>query len=134
MKKEEQLLNDLTELIKETQKNKVDWKVDCQTTEYNDLQEKPVHEEEGERLLITYEQIFTCGQKKKSCNLLFMPPMGIRFYDVDTLAPYAVKADQMLTYEVHMLWLTILEKCKDKSERIKLDVSPRKLVLEQGAI
>lgn len=39
MKKEEQLLNDLTELIKETQKNKVDWKVDCQTTEYNDLQE-----------------------------------------------------------------------------------------------
>ena len=44
MKKEEQLLNDLTELIKETQKNKVDWKVDCQTTEYNDLQEKPVHE------------------------------------------------------------------------------------------
>lgn len=153
MKKEEQLLNDLTELIKETQKNKVDWKVDCQTTEYNDLQEKPVHEEDGECwivdecfvsyecthkgkdfLLITYEQIFTCGQKKKSCNLLFMPPMGIRFYDVDTLAPYAVKADQMLTYEAHMLWLTILEKCKDKSERIKLDVSPRKLVLEQGAI
>lgn len=84
--------------------------------------------------MITYEQIFTCGQKKKSCNLLFMPPMGIRFYDVDTLAPYAVKADQMLTYEAHMLWLTILEKCKDKSERIKLDVSPRKLVLEQGAI
>lgn len=39
MKKEEELLNDLTELIKETQKNKVDWKVDCQTTEYNDLQE-----------------------------------------------------------------------------------------------
>ena len=36
MKKEEELLNDLTELIKETQKNKVDWKVDCQTTEYND--------------------------------------------------------------------------------------------------
>ncbi len=116
MKKEEQLLNDLTELIKETQKNKVDWKVDCQTTEYNDLQEKPVHEEDGERwivdecfvsyecthkgkdfLLITYEQIFTCGQKKKSCNLLFMPPMGIRFYDVDTLAPYAVKA-----YVLHM--------------------------------
>ena len=92
------------------------------------------YQKEKDFLLITYEQIFTCGQKKKSCNLLFMPPMGIRFYDVDTLAPYAVKADQMLTYEAHMLWLTILEKCKDKSERIKLDVSPRKLVLEQGAI
>ena len=52
MKKEEQLLNDLTELIKETQKNKVDWKVDCQTTEYNDLQEKPVHEEDGERWIV----------------------------------------------------------------------------------
>ena len=83
MKKEEQLLNDLTELIKETQKNKVDWKVDCQTTEYNDLQEKPVHEEEGERwivdecfvsyecthkgtdfLLITYEQIYKIPEAK----------------------------------------------------------------------
>ena len=152
-KKEEQLVRKVTDMIQKTREGKLHWDIQCQTTEYNDPAKKPVETEEGETwvidecfvsyecthkgkdfLLITYEQIFTCGQKKKSCNLLFMPPMGIRFYDVDTLAPYAVKADQMLTYEAHMLWLTILEKCKDKSERIKLDVSPRKLVLEQGAI
>ena len=150
MKKEEQLLNDLTELIKETQKNKVDWKVDCQTTEYNDLQEKPVHEEDGERwivdecfvsyhcmdqekefLLVSYEQIYTCGEKKKSCNLIFLPPLGIRFFDVDVLAPYAVEADQMLIYEVHMLWLTVLEQYKKDPQSMELDVTGRELVLQQ---
>ena len=150
MKKEEQLLNDLTELIKETQKNKVDWKVDCQTTEYNDLQEKPVHEEDGERwivdecfvsyhcmdqekefLLVSYEQIYTCGEKKKSCNLIFQPPLGVRFFDVDVLAPYAVEADQMLIYEVHMLWLTVLEQYKKEPQNIELDVTGRELVLQQ---
>ena len=150
MKKEEQLLNDLTELIKETQKNKVDWKVDCQTTEYNDLQEKPVHEEDGERwivdecfvsyhcmdqekefLLVSYEQIYTCGEKKKSCNLIFLPPLGIRFFDVDVLAPYAVEADQMLIYEVHMLWLAVLEQYKKDPQSMELDVTGRELVLQQ---
>ncbi len=37
-------------------------------------------------------------RKKKSCNLIFLPPLGIRFFDVDVLAPYAVEADQMLIY------------------------------------
>ena len=65
-----------------------------------------------EFLLVSYEQIYTCGEKKKSCNLIFLPPLGIRFFDVDVLAPYAVEADQMLIYEVHMLWLTVLEQYK----------------------
>ena len=71
MKKEEQLLNDLTELIKETQKNKVDWKVDCQTTEYNDLQEKPVHEEDGERWIVDECFVsYECTHKGKIYNML----------------------------------------------------------------
>ena len=60
-------------------------------------------DQEKEFLLVSYEQIYTCGEKKKSCNLIFLPPLGIRFFDVDVLAPYAVEADQMLVYEVHML-------------------------------
>ena len=65
--------------------------------------------------MISYEQIYTCGEKKKSCNLIFLPPLGVRFFDVDVLAPYAVEADQMLIYEVHMLWLTVLEQYKKRS-------------------
>ena len=75
MKKEEQLLNDLTELIKETQKNKVDWKVDCQTTEYNDLQEKPVHEEDGERWIV--DECFVsyhCMDQEKEFLFSFYAP------------------------------------------------------------
>lgn len=149
MKKEEQLLKELTDLVKETKEGRVQWDVQCQTTEYNDPSLKPFEEEGKERwiidecfvsyhcihngrefLLITYEQIYTCGEKKKSCNLIFEPPLGIRFFDVDILAPYAVKADQMLVYEAHILWLTILEEYKKNPEKIRFDISPRELVLK----
>ena len=43
---------------------------------------------------------------------------------------YAVEADQMLIYQIHMLWLLILEKCKEDSDQIKLDVDERQLVIE----
>lgn len=148
MKKETELMRELTELTKETKEGKLHWDVQYQTTEYNDPAGKPVEEEKGEKwivdecfvsyhclrrdkefLMITYEQFYTCGQKKKSCNLIFLPPDGIRFFDVDVLAPYAVKADQMLVYEAHMLWLTILEAYKENQELVKLEVTPRDLVL-----
>jgi hypothetical protein len=148
MKKEEQLLKNITELIKQTQEGKVQWDIQCQTTEYNDPASKPTEEEEGEVwtidecfvsyhcmfrekdfLLISYEQIFTCGEKQKTCNLVFEPPLGIRFFDVDVLAPYAVTADQMLLYEIHMLWLTLLEQYKKDPQMIQLEVTPRELIL-----
>ena len=46
------------------------------------------------------------------------------------LAPYAVELDQMLAYEIHMLWLTILEKLKEHSENIIIDVTPRDSAVE----
>lgn len=149
MKKETGLMRKLTELTKETKAGKLHWDIQYQTTEYNDPAGKPVEEENGEKwivdecfvgfhcmhqgrefLMITYEQFYTCGDKKKSCNLIFLPPDGIRFFDVDVLAPYAVAADQMLVYEAHMLWLTILEAYKKDQSLVKLEVSPRELVLQ----
>ena len=88
-------------------------------------------DQEKEFLLVSYEQIYTCGEKKKSCNLIFLPPLGIRFFDVDVLAPYAVEADQMLIYEVHMLWLAVLEQYKKDPQSMELDVTGRELVLQQ---
>ena len=149
MKKSAELLKKLPDLVKETQENKLQWKIEFQTTEYNDPSEKPTEQIDGkdwlldecfvsyhceykgkEFLLITYEQIASFEDKKKSYNLAFVPPLGNRFFDVDLLVPYAVELDQMLAYEIHMLWLTILEKLKEHSKNITIDVSPRDSAVE----
>ena len=149
MKKSAELLKKLPDLVKETKENKLQWKIEFQTTEYNDPSEKPTEQIDGkdwlldecfvsyhceykgkEFLLITYEQIASFEDKKKSYNLAFVPPLGNRFFDVDLLAPYAVELDQMLAYEIHMLWLTILEKLKEHSKNVTIDVSPRDSAVE----
>ena len=149
MKKSAELLKKLPDLVKETKENKLQWKIEFQTTEYNDPSEKPTEQIDGkdwlldecfvsyhceykgkEFLRITYEQIASFEAKKKSYNLAFVPPLGNRFFDVDLLAPYAVELDQMLAYEIHMLWLTILEKLKEHSKNITIDVSPRDSAVE----
>lgn len=149
MKKSAELLKKLPNLVKETKENKLQWKIEFQTTEYNDPSEKPTEQIDGKDwlldecfvsyhceykgkdfLLITYEQIASFEDKKKSYNLAFVPPLGNRFFDVDLLAPYAVELDQMLAYEIHMLWLTILEKLKEHSKNITIDVSPRDSAVE----
>lgn len=149
MKKSAELLKKLPDLVKETKENKLQWKIEFQTTEYNDPSEKPTEQIDGkdwlldecfvsyhceykgkEFLLITYEQIASFEDKKKSYNLAFVPPLGNRFFDVDLLAPYAVELDQMLAYEIHMLWLTILQKLKEHSKNITIDVSPRDSAVE----
>lgn len=149
MKKSAELLKKMPDLVKETKENKLQWKIEFQTTEYNDPSEKPTEQIDGkdwlldecfvsyhceykgkEFLLITYEQIASFEDKKKSYNLAFVPPLGNRFFDVDLLAPYAVELDQMLAYEIHMLWLTILEKLKEHSKNITIDVSPRDSAVE----
>lgn len=153
MKKNTELLRKLPELVKETKENKLHWDIEFQTTEYNEPSEKPTEDIEGnqwmldecfvsyhcvhngeEFLLITYEQIATFEDKKKSYNLAFVPPLGNRFFDVDMLAPYAVELDQMLAYEIHMLWLTILEKLKEHSGNISIDVTPRDSAVENKQI
>lgn len=149
MKKSAELLKKLPDLVKETKENKLQWKIEFQTTEYNDPSEKLTEQIDGkdwlldecfvsyhceykgkEFLLITYEQIASFEDKKKSYNLAFVPPLGNRFFDVDLLAPYAVELDQMLAYEIHMLWLTILEKLKEHSKNITIEVSPRDSAVE----
>ena len=149
MKKSAEFLKKLPDLVKETKENKLQWKIEFQTTEYNDPSEKPTEQIDGKDwlldecfvsyhceykgkdfLLITYEQIASFEDKKKSYNLAFVPPLGNRFFDVDLLAPYAVELDQMLAYEIHMLWLTILEKLKEHSKNITIDVSPRDSAVE----
>ena len=46
MKKEDELLKELTDMVKETKKGQIKWKLSCQTTEYND-ERKPTVTEDG---------------------------------------------------------------------------------------
>ena len=80
--------------------------------------------------MITYEMIHSFGEQKKTTNLIFMPPLGIRYFDIHALLPYAIKASSMLVYSIHTLWLTVLETSKTRPEQVQLDVSPRELTIE----
>lgn len=152
MSKEKELLHKLPEMVKDTKSGKIYWDVECQTTEYNPDDQKPVVEgEDGEPwkvdecfvsyhcefhgsefLMITYEMIHSKGAQKKTTNLVFLPPLGIRFFDIHSLLPYAVKADQMLTYNIHMLWLSILELQKTNPDAMHFDVSERTLTIDEN--
>ncbi|MBR4026188.1 MAG: hypothetical protein IKJ01_01350 [Lachnospiraceae bacterium] len=148
MRKEE-LLKQLTDMVRDTKLGKIHWEVKYQTTEYNDLKDKPTEESDGEVwtvdecfvsyyceykgkefLMITYEMIHSAFRKQKTTNLIFLPLLGIRYFDVHVLLPYAVEASQMLIYQVHALWEILLEKYKKNPESVSFDVSPRVLTIK----
>lgn len=149
MKKQSELLRNITDMVKDTKAGKLIWDVKCQTTEFNPENEKPTVEEDGitwtvdecytsfytefrgeEFLMITYEMIHSAGSKKKTTNLVFLPPLGIRYFDIHTLLPYAIECNQMLSYQIHMLWLTLLEEHKKHPGQVALDASERKLTID----
>ena len=149
MKKQEELVKQLTEMAKETKSGKLHWDIICQTTEYNAPESKPTVEEDGikwtvdecyvsyhceykgkEFLMITYEMIHSAGDKVKTTNLVFLPPLGVRYFDIHTLLPYSVETSQMLTYQVQTLWNLLLEMRKANSEQVSMDVSERILTIE----
>ena len=149
MKKEAELVRQLADMVKDTKMGKIKWEVICQTTEYNDAESKPKTEEDGvlwtvdecyvsyhcmykgeEFLMITYEMIHTAGTQTKTTNLVFLPPLGIRYFDVHTLLPYSVETTNMLSYQVQSLWKLLLDMYKANPESVKLDVSERVLTIE----
>ena len=52
MKKSAELLKKLPDLVKETKENKLQWKIEFQTTEYNDPSEKPTEQRDGKDWLL----------------------------------------------------------------------------------
>ena len=80
--------------------------------------------------MITYEMLHTAGDKVKTTNLVFLPPLGVRYFDIHTLLPYSVETTQMLTYQVHALWTLLLDMRKANQESVTMDVSERVLTIE----
>ena len=149
MTKKDELIRKLNDMTKETAAGRLKWKLTGQTTEYNDSSSKPQTEEDGrlwtvdecyisyecqykgqDFVMITYEMIHNSEGESNSTNLVFLPPLGIRFFDINTLLPYAVEADKMLIFEIHNLWLMLLELAKKHSDNVELDMSPRELTID----
>lgn len=149
MKKPEELSRLLTEMYKETKEGKIHWNIQVQTTEHNPSEEKPVEVEEGiswvidecyvsyvcnykgqDFCMITYEMIKTDGEKVQTNNLVFLPPMGIRAFHLQTLLPHAISASGVLLNQIHNLWELLLRLYKADKTSVYLDVVPGTLVIE----
>jgi len=149
MKKPEELSRLLTELYKETKEGKIRWSLQVQTTEHNNPSEKPIEVEDGiswtvdecyvsyvcnykgeDFCMITYEMLKTAGDKVQTTNLIFLPPMGIRVFHLQSLLPYAIPATNVLANQIHNLWELLLIQYKADKASVYLDVIPGTLVIE----
>ena len=149
MKKPEELSRLLTEMYKETKEGRIRWSVQVQTTEHNNPSEKPVEVEDGvswtidecyvsyvcnykgqDFCMITYEMMKTSGDRVQTTNLVFLPPMGIRVFHLQTLLPYAVQASNVLANQIRNLWELLLIQYKTDKTSVYLDVIPGTLVIE----
>lgn len=147
--KQETLSHKLTELMRETREGKVRWNVEVQTTEANDPSEKPVEMEDGvewtvdecyvsyyckyhgeEFCMISYELIKTAEENTKTSNMVFLPPLGVRFFDLRTLLAYSVETSPVLLDQIHQLWVMLLDMYKVDKSSLYLDVRPGKLTIE----
>jgi len=149
--KEEELIKRIKRLLEETQKGKVKWKVDVQTTEYND--NKYIEEVDGVKWtidevyvnyyceynsevfnMITYEMIRSDGVNTNTNTFVFFPPNGIRFFNLRTLLPYSVTSSSMTVQSIHMLWNFLLELAKNNTGVVTLDASPAEINIEEDIL
>ncbi len=148
MKKPEELNRLLTEMYRDTRAGKLHWNLQVKTTEHNNPAEKPVEIEDGiawtidecyaayeckykgeDFCMITYEMIKTAGEKVMTTNLIFLPPMGIRVFHLQTLLPYAIPASHILANQIHKLWELLLMQYKADKTSVHLDVIPGTLTI-----
>lgn len=137
--KPKQLADQLDILIKETGKGNISWKLQIETTDdlSDDMKEK-IPEEDGEYIidecfvsyectyqrkdfrLISYEHVMTKGDTTRMTALLFLPPEGLRYFDVAVLAPYAIDNNSMLSGRVHTLFQLLMDMHKNGSDKVRV--------------
>ena len=141
--------NEKTRRIESYADRDVQWNISVQTTENNEVSEKPVEVQDGvswtidecyvsyyckykgqDFLMITYEMIKTAGDKVHTTNMIFLPPLGIRVFQLPMLLPYAVQASGVLANQIHNLWELLLAMKKADPESVFMEVSAGKLVIE----
>lgn len=138
----ENLINQIEQMRQDTAKGHLKWNLEIRTSEYKPQEDKPVVEADGQQwivdeiyvdyhcvyhkeefTLITYENVETAGEEVRSTNLIYLPPLGVRRFDLDYLAPYAVPATPGCIQAVHQLWETILEMRKQNPAQIEINAN-----------
>ena len=136
-----QLANSLDEMMRDTKRGHLSWNMQIETTDDLDASLKERLEQDGTEWLvdecfveyactwkgqdfcmISYEHVLTHEDQTRMTCLIFLPPLGMRFFDVAELAPYAVEADAYLTSKVHLLWETLMGLYRTDPTRCRLRV------------
>ncbi len=135
------LAKTLEEMIQETKKGHLNWLIELQSTDgLSPSLKHRITEDEKEwvvdecfisfnckfhgkdYLMITYEHIKQHEDQVRSDNLIFMPPLNVRYFDVGILSPYIVDADAVLLDKFHQLWMLMLESSKNKDGHVTFKV------------
>ncbi len=145
--KPEELLQTLMKMQKETKDGKLNWRLDVQTTEGNE-EKYTVEEDEKtwtvdecyvsyhctyrgkEFCLISYEMIKTSGREIHTSNYLFLPPLGVRLFSLETLLPHSIEADAVLVSQVHMLWELLMDLVKKQSSQVEFHITEASVNVE----
>lgn len=146
----ETLVRTLDEMKKDTEHKKLRWQVEVQTTEYNDPATKPTAKADGRTWLvdecytsyhcqyhdldfcmITYENIETADEDVRTTNLVFIPPIAMRLFNLDQLAPYAIEVSASLIEKIHHLWEALLAMYKEDPSSLDLVVNEAQLEDEE---
>jgi hypothetical protein len=136
-----QLSNTLDEMMKETKRGHLNWSLQIESTDDLDASLKDtVTDNDVEWLvdecfvaysctfkgedfcMISYEHVLTHDDQTRMTCLIFLPPLGMRFFDVEKLLPYAIDADAYITNKVHMLFEQLWALHQTDSSRCRLQV------------
>ena len=131
----------LDEMINETKKGHLDWRLEIQSTdELDDSVKQHMTEDDTEwivdecfisfnckyrgkdYLMITYEHIRRHKEQTRSDNLIFMPPLNVRYFDVGILSPYIIDADAVLLDRFHQLWMLLMEMRKKQDGHVSVKI------------
>ena len=65
-----------------------------------------------------------------SSNMVFVPPLGIRYFDLHTLLPHSVETSAVLMEQIHRLWMILLEMYKADQGSVDLKARAGTLTIE----
>ena len=136
-----QLANSLDEMMKDTKRGHLNWSMQVETTDDLDASLKETLEQDGVEWLvdecfveyactwrgqdfcmISYEHVLTHADQTRMTCLIFLPPLGMRFFDVAELAPYAIENDAYVSNKVHLIFEMLLELYRTDPSRCRLSV------------
>ncbi len=135
------LAKHLDDMLQETKKGHLNWQLELQSTDGLDDSIKHRLTEDGkewivdecfisfyckfrgkDQLMITYEHIKRHESQVRTDNLIFMPPLNVRYFDVGILSPYIIDADAVLLNKFHQLWMLLMELYKQNDGHVSLKV------------